>query len=110
VKHFFSVADENLIAAISDPVELGKRTDKLQPFLDHAAEEKAREMEIGLLGKYQESRGWTNSRKMQRVAVGIPAPVLGMMQQIDPEFMKSKEKFFRWLEQHPEWDARGRVS
>jgi hypothetical protein len=49
----------------------------------------------------------------KRIETNIPAPILGAIAQIDPEFGRGRgigrEKFMRWLKEHPEWDATGKV-
>jgi len=64
--------------------------------------------EISVLGKMNNSQGWTRGRNFQRVA-SIPSPILGAIKRIDPDFMTDKKKFFRWLDNHPEYDLRGKV-
>jgi len=81
----------------------------LEAMAEAANQERQLAREIGVLGKIQNTMGWTKDRTMQRVATNIPAPILGMIQQVDPEFMEDDKRFFRWLDQHPEWDARGKV-
>lgn len=100
MRHLLDIADRNLIRAISDPEELQKRTPKIEPYLEAAQRDREMMKEIAALGQFDPKA------RMRRVASHIPAAVLGMMQQIDENFMKDKRKFYRWLDEHPEWDTR----
>lgn len=108
MRHVFSKADENLIRAISDPEVLADRTEKIVPYLEAAERDRAWQQEMAQLGRIDPKA------RIRRIAANVPAPVLGLMQQIDENFMRDKRRFYRWLDEHPEWDVRtkaeGRVT
>lgn len=81
----------------------------MDPLMEYIEEEKAREKEIGVLGKMSKQTGWTRSGQMQRVACGIPGPLAGVIKQLDPEVFTDRRKFYAWLAEHPEYDARQKV-
>jgi predicted fused transcriptional regulator/phosphomethylpyrimidine kinase len=69
--------------------------EKITPYLAEAQQEREwQRQEIEVLGRIQKRTGC-----MKRIAT--------------PEFGRGRglgrEKFFRWLKEHPEWDATGKV-
>lgn len=57
---------------------------------------------------YEEARQITisskGSRTWMRVA-SIPTSVAAALDAIDPDILRNKRKFYRWLRAHPEWQT-----
>jgi len=109
MKHLISAADSGFIASFTNSEELQEMVpEKITPYLEEAQSEREwQKSEIETLAK------WNKRTTMKRVATNIPMPILGAIQQIDPDFGRGRglgrEKFMRWLKEYPEWDATGKV-
>jgi hypothetical protein len=100
--YHLNMADENLVDAIVDQVELEKRVPGYTDFLDGVQDMAGLMEEASTLGKYTKQTGFTRCRTMQRIA-SIPWSVACAVREIDPEFFKSPEKVGRFLKRHPEY-------
>ena len=109
MKHYAD-ADAKFIDQFTDYAELEQRMPNrlLTDHVEAVADMKQLAKEISVLGKLENTMGWSRDRTRQRVA-SIPSPIVGAMRRIDEEFFSNKEKFYRWLDQHPEYDMRGKV-
>jgi hypothetical protein len=102
--------DSPFLDAISDTEEINKRLpdDRIVDMARAAAEERQYQKEMQFLDTMHQNKVFA-----KRIATNIPAAVLGAMAQIDPEFGRGRgigrERFLRWLKEHPEWDATGKV-
>jgi dsDNA-specific endonuclease/ATPase MutS2 len=109
MKHVISGADADFVRSFTNTEELAEMIPaKVTPYLTAAQDEREwQKQEIETLGKFSE-RG-----SIKRIATNIPMPILAAIQQIDPDFGRGRgvgrEKFLRWLKEHPEWDATGKV-
>jgi hypothetical protein len=110
MKHVaYSKADDKLINGVFDHEELLKRVPQhMNPIMQYIEEERTKDKEINTLGKLHNTVGWTRTRNMQRVAC-VPQPVWAVAIQIDEDLATNKAKFYRWLDNHPEYDMRGKV-
>lgn len=103
------VSKMDFINSISDAEELNRRRpDGMGPIFQYIEEEKAREKEIGQLGKFHNDTGWTQSGRMKRIA-SIPQALAGAIKQLEPDLFEDKAKFYRWLDANPAYDMRQKV-
>ena len=107
MKHIVSIP--NLVHEISDAKVLSEMVPQhMGPIMEEIDREKKMDKEIGYLGKFRKTTGWWGKGTMQRVAK-VPGPLLGMLVQIDPDFMRDKRKFYKWLSEHKDYDMRQKV-
>jgi len=104
-----NMADENLINSVVEKDELVKHLPRMADFYSGIQEMKTLQAEISTLGQFTKKTGFVPGRNMQRVA-SIPHSIACAILEVDPDFWQDRKKVYRFLQQHPEYDTRTKIT
>lgn len=91
---------KKLLHEITDAKILTERIPEWENRFDALQDMRDAYHDVGLITSF--GRQLAGSNHWKRVA-SIPAPLLGQMLEIMPDLLLQKEKFYDWLDKHPEF-------